>query len=86
MRFKRETEEEKIKRLTTWKKKFAWIPTKVNDDLICWLEFYERRKEPKTLSNGEIYGCYRNWERRLRVKPENVNWHVQEQETSRARS
>ena len=69
--------EEEYAKLEHWRTKFAWLPVRISETELVWLEKYEYRGD----RSDHKYG----WsaikiERRL--PPKAVNWHVSEQENS----
>ena len=60
-------------KLEHWRTKFAWLPVRISETELAWLEKYEYRGDRS--SHG--YGWSSKHERRL--PPKTVNWHVSEQ-------
>ena len=69
--------EEEYAKLEHWRTKFAWLPVRISETELAWLEKYEYRGD----RSDHKYGWSAiNIERRL--PPKAVNWHVSEQENS----
>lgn len=77
---KQNKRDEEYSKLEHWRTKFAWLPVRLSATELLWLEKYEYRGDRSKYTHGWAF----SHERRRPLKP--INWHVQEQETSRARS
>lgn len=57
MRWKYESNQQKLERVSTWRKWFAWHSV-LDNDTIYWLEFVERRSANASIFSGELYYTY----------------------------
>lgn len=65
--------EEEYAKLEHWRTKFAWLPVRISETELAWLEKYEYRGDRSKYTHGWAF----SHERRRPLKP--VNWHVSEQ-------